>query len=72
MSDQQLPGQLPLFTIGKAGDMIKAPDLDGLSREEQAEFEDEVCRECGWCCTSSKECVQLCELYDDDAVGQAM
>lgn len=40
---------------------VIAPDLDGLSPEEQEPYEDEVCKECGASCTSSKECVELSE-----------
>lgn len=41
-------------------------DIDGCDEEIRAEHADEVCDECGGCCTSSKECVEASGLYADD------
>lgn len=55
----ELEGQMPLFTV------------DGCDAKTQAQYADEICSnpicdECGTACTSSKECVELSGLYDED------
>lgn len=48
-----------------AGDTCWCAPLKRPEPEPEPEA-DEVCDECGTACTSSKECVELSGLYDED------
>jgi hypothetical protein len=50
----EMEGQMALFTP------------EGCEADVVARFDDEVCKECGECCTSSKDCVENCETDSEE------
>ena len=68
MTDQ-LPGQLTLFD----GPYYLATHKDGVPNPlvlfecwQDGRAVEEICEECGTVCTSSKECVGISGLYEED------